>query len=323
MTRTTRGMDIYARIARHLRSSKDVAVFGSLSTTTMRAVDEAIPTTLTLTMHSKARDNGMDMWIERHGHVVKTLVCKRSVFSPSFNLPRSLDNVHNLTFLWCRVFPHLSLPHSLRSLTLHQLRPCDIDANPGDVTNMLRHLVDLKDISITFSRDWGIVSFGPLDHDFRRIELTVVDGKLLYYGTLPDSLEELTLRASFVHLPTDTRIPGSCRLVNLRMPESELDCETLFGASTYPHLVTLHLECLGLVYPLFTDKMHLLETFSCRSGSFIIRRMPTTLHTLDVDVVLGFVCEHMSQRERESFWSIPIVRCTQNQCTFFLEQFLL
>ena len=315
---------ICIHIAAHLYSVKDVVKFASLASDLWDALLGHTYTTNALwavTVTESSRERGLMEWIGMYGKALRFLTLKRCSVSPTMVHPSALKNLLGLQILYCRVSPDVlhefvkSSP-KLTHLRIHQLEPGE---DPGCLTQILAPLTHLRRLSLTCTKNWGIVSISLVDMPLLESLEVRAQGTLVFPCDFPPKIQHLRLHADHLYIPHGIQLPKTCSSIDLCSSRAWLDLESLFQGGPYVHLQSLSIGSAGIVFPaIVTRQIPFLETFICKSDTFLIREMPSNAKYVEIDVNACFICDTTTTRDDlQRFLHIPHVRLTERSrlCT--------
>jgi hypothetical protein len=260
-------MDIYQLVYSRLHRPRDAITFASLSKGTRHVMQHATQR-WTVTVTEKTWDAGIIEWIRTYRDKVGAVTFRRWVCE----LDHTVDTV---SYLYCHVFPHMLVNGITKSLTIHQLVPSSQRPDLG----FLNAFPTLERLSITFSKEWGIVTIRPVELPrLVRVEFRAPYGTIRYDGF---AATDLTIHANDIIV--SSRVPETCTTLSVRASESFVYPEEFVPSG----ITTFDLVTKGVVS--FERSWTSLEKFTCRCDSFIFDDVPVSLKHLDITVTLGFV----------------------------------
>lgn len=316
--------DVLIPIVARLRHYKDVATFGTLSSTTRDIVYGSHDKAWHITVTCRLLCKGIQHWIERHGHRIHSLRYKNCVYSYTFDPPQNLPNLHTLELYTCRVGVHTvrNAPPSLQRLVIHQLVPGE---DPGCLTHALRNFQRLEHLDIVFDHEWGLIALGPLGLPrLKHMALRCSTSHLMMHGDYPPMLETISINAQTLELPGEKPLPKTCQDVRLYSRDAFINPHDLFPDDTvYDTLTRLELGTMGLVFPTFLEQLPSIEAFVCRCDSFVFARplgRVSHLTTANINVKLCFVCDTTADADLERFFKSCTVRTTVEEQVYDVAQ---
>jgi hypothetical protein len=305
-------------IASHFRSIKDAVKFASLSPVMWEPLfgpnNSPHTSSWALTVTEAATDLNIMQWLETYGHTLHFLTIKRCSTHRS-SYPKKLKQLNRLQFLYCRVSPYIltdfvDCASRLTSLRMHQLEPGE---DPGCLTHLLKPFTALRRLSLTCTSNWGIVSIGPLELPHLEYLELRTPGTLVHPCEFQPTIKVLVMHAGFVCIPHGIQLPKACTSIDLRSVDTWLDLPSLFHGDPYIQLHTLIVETAGIVFPeVITRQIPFLKTFRCKSDTFLLRPLSSSLVYLDIDVRAYFVCDTTLTRDEIAYFKrIPHIRLSQ------------